>query len=270
MVLNVRREKQIVYSPFLFSFTPAVLENYDFDKDLWLERLGWIDLVLKLIQYSQEDFYFFKKEWQVLLGGKRLDKQGKFHAIFRRMSELWFMPFPDWNVIKAWNNYLEASEDYYRYSWGYAVLTQYDLIFKRFSGSLLQLLPYASKKYWNEITCFGVIDRVYQNLVNAVEDGKQGYCYFPKDVLQHHNLTNEHFLNGTFFLQSGYPEFISYWLNNYLPGFQRSVCPLLSASDIHPGWVVLLKHMSNRHSYIDFLLRKDCKSIFVDLQNCSD
>jgi len=241
---------------------PAWIEDLSPEvRELWLERVQWLRLIRSLVEYDilQKGNYYrqFKQEWKNLVSKRIIARKSEFYDLFNRMDQLWFRQqmLPDWNTIKAWDNYMQAIDEYHKPGLVIETLTQHDFILERLSGSLFQVLPFANKRYWNEVRYFGLMDQVYNNISNLAADALRSICYFPEELLKRYNLRREQFLDGSCINKPEYQELMHYWLDVYLPQLKQRTHRLLVAPDLHPSWLVLLGWKLELYSKIESTFR---------------
>lgn len=228
-------------------------------RDLWQERVTWIELVSNLAKndhlQGSNRYQQLKEDWRTFIGQRIINRDSEFHSMFERMNWLWFREIPDWSTIKAWDDYLHTVDKYYKPELVIKTLVEHNQMLERLSGSLFQVLPLVHKRYWNEIRYLGVVERVYIHIRDMAEDASRGICYFPEDVLSRYSLKREQFLDGSCINQPEYRHLIHYWLNIYLPNFKQHTQRLLVAVDLHSSWLVLLEWTLQRHSKIESVFR---------------
>lgn len=150
-------------------------------------------------------------------------------------------------VLAAWTGYVAALRAYHRPDLRLRTLTEHRVMLDRLSGSLFQLVPFLSPREFEAIRALGAVDQFFNNLRDLAEDGAQGICYFPDDVLARAGMRRQDVLGDGWRWSPGWPDLMCFWLDEYLPELERAAAPFAACNGLHPSVARLRSECRARH-----------------------
>lgn len=187
------------------------------------------------------------------------------HPILTHIRSCWFQDLTDplnQASIQAWDQYIEAIATYHGSQLTINTLADYRTMLERLAGAFFQILPFLRVDQCQAAGQFGVVDQFYNNLRDLAEDGQQGICYFPTEVLVHFGVRREAILDGSCCQQAGYQAMMHFWLDDYLPRLRRRAYRFILDDELHPSWQQLRSWSLHRYNRIEHVLR-ECEFDFV-------
>ena len=234
------------------------------ERDLWIQRIGWIRLADRLaesdvVDSSGSEFQKFQAGWHLLNVTGQVPSRNPYQSVLVNIQDAWFNNFPcgaSAPAITAWENYLNALATYHQPTLVLDTLLDYEAMLTNLAGQFFQILPFFPEQYRHAAAALGVVDQFYNNLRDLYEDAQQGVCYFPTELLNRFGIEREEILQASCFAKPGYYEMMRFWLNEYLPKLRRQTCRLLLAQDLHPSWEIMRDWSLRRYGRIERIFRQ--------------
>ncbi len=159
------------------------------------------------------------------------------------------------HVANAWGRYLDALLDYHRPGLVIHTLVEYDEMLLRLSGPLLQLAPYMPENFLESAESFGALDQFYNNMRDMAEDGAQGMCWLPEDVLHEHAIAREDVIAGHAPEHPMWRGFMLHWIRGQSARLHKGAASFIRANKLPASLDAMRAWTLRRYDRISEALR---------------